>query len=264
MPDNNMIEWLLLTVFILTALSIFINRFLFRRHLKTARKIRGAQIIISVIVLLFHGILFLGVRNILIYIIVSLTVSTVFEFTGIKKGWLFGSYSYSETAGPHILGLPIAVLFMWCSITYMGIWQGKLLITLLFPSSPNTFWILIVTTGLLVTIFDLIADPIAVDEGIWIWGKKGKYAGIPVSNFLSWFIAGCLIVLISLTLSRKPFFQIETRTWVMALPALGYCFISGITSRVCFERKLFVPGVIGLGLATACLAADVYILLSLN
>lgn len=261
MSYQKIIECSFLASFFLLALSILINRTLLRTRISLARKIRGTQIIIAIGLLFLHGILFLGTWNTLIYILVSLTIGASCEFIGIKKGWLFGSYSYTDKAGPAIGGLPIAIPLMWCTVTYLGIWQAELLLAGISPSYLNPYWLLFILTLLLVTFFDFVVDPIAVDEGLWIWKNKGKYTGVPLSNFFGWSVTVVLILLVSYALSHKPILKNGPITWMMYLPAFGYCFLTGVSTRVCFERKLSVPGVIGLVITITCLLGNLYIII---
>jgi uncharacterized membrane protein len=251
------IEYLFLTGFFLVVVSLLINRHLFRSHISLARKIRGTQIFIGIGMLFSHGFLFMGWWNAIIFILVSLSIGTVFEFIGIKKGWWFGCYSYTDKAGPNIGGLAIAVPLIWCILIYMGIWQAKLIITGL---SLNHSLFLILFTAFFVTLFDLVGDPVAVDEGLWIWGKKGRYSGIPFTNFISWFVTAILIMLVFITLSHKPLFRDDSINWTTYLPAFGFCFMTGISARVCFERKLRLPGIIGLIITVVCLLVNIIII----
>ena len=40
------------------------------------------------------------------------------------------------------------------------------------------------------TAWDLFLDPQMVGEGYWAWARRGVYRGIPLSNFLGWFVTG--------------------------------------------------------------------------
>ena len=40
------------------------------------------------------------------------------------------------------------------------------------------------------TAWDLFLDPQMVGEGYWRWSRGGIYRGIPMSNYLGWFLTG--------------------------------------------------------------------------
>ena len=44
------------------------------------------------------------------------------------------------------------------------------------------------------TAWDLFLDPQMVGEGYWRWTRPGAYRGIPMSNFLGWFVTGVGII----------------------------------------------------------------------
>ena len=40
------------------------------------------------------------------------------------------------------------------------------------------------------TAWDLFLDPQMVGEGYWVWARRGLYRGIPLGNFVGWFLTG--------------------------------------------------------------------------
>ena len=42
--------------------------------------------------------------------------------------------------------------------------------------------------GLVMTAWDLVMDPIMVAGGHWVWDIQGPYFGIPLQNFLGWWL----------------------------------------------------------------------------
>ena len=40
------------------------------------------------------------------------------------------------------------------------------------------------------TAWDLFLDPQMVGEGYWAWARRGVYRGIPLANFVGWFVTG--------------------------------------------------------------------------
>ena len=54
----------------------------------------------------------------------------------------------------------------------------------------------IVVGSAAMTAWDLFLDPQMVGEGYWAWARRGLYRGIPMTNFLGWFLAGLGIMVL--------------------------------------------------------------------
>jgi uncharacterized membrane protein len=237
----------------LLVLSFFFYRVCNRLWASSANLIRGMQIILAMAILILHGLMTLGPWNILIFILVSAGIGTGSEYLGITYGWPFGRYQYSDRVGPKIMGIPIAISLLWCSVAYMAFWQSYVLVCRIHICGEQALCLITLFTPLFVTILDLVTDPIASDEGLWVWQQKGRYAGIPLSNYVGWFGAGAFIVLVLHSIFQRPVFLTPLSPIMACAPAFGYCILFAASTRVCFERKLILPGIIGL-IATPLLA----------
>ena len=111
----------------------------------------------------------------------------------------------------------------------------------------------------MVLLFDIVADPIAVNEGRWVWEKHSRYYGIPFSNFAGWFATAFSIFSLFIVL-MSPVRNPGISKWIAYLPAFGYWIFLALCVRVCFERKLKWAGVIGICACVAllCWGALVY------
>ena len=78
-----------------------------------------------------------------------------------------------------------------------------------------------VIAGLAFTAWNLFLDPQMVLWGLWVWDQPGRYLGIPLVNFLGWFVvATALTALIRPTdLPIVPLLLVYTAMWGMQ--ALG-------------------------------------------
>ena len=146
------------------------------------------------------------------------------EMFGVGTGLLFGNYTYSEQLGPRILGLvPLVIPVAWMMMLYPSYAIAKFLTR----SSRNpisgdasrdlsrseigflaTLTTKVVTTGiaaLAMTAWDLSLDPRMVRDGNWVWHGGGPYFGIPISNFVGWFITACVIFILWQVIDSKPF-----------------------------------------------------------
>ena len=133
----------------------------------------------------------------------ALAVATVllsgafgFEAIGVASGFPFGSYVYTAELTPQMLNVPIAISFAWLMIVVASYFTVRLLY-----SHLGSF----VVIGLSVTLAvlsDFLMEPVAVYvQKYWIWQAGGFYYGVPLSNFVAWFVIGLILMtLLSLLL----------------------------------------------------------------
>ena len=219
-------------------------------HYLKAERVRVLQIILGYGYLLYHGSIFLGWGSMLSFVLVAIFVSTVHEIIGSKYGLIFGGkyhYKPDSTPGPMIFGIPILIPLVWSGLIYMGLNYSSLITGLIVAQQTfNTGFSLIIFTGILLMILDMILDPIAVDEGRWSWSKPGSYYGVPLFNFLGWF--GTVVVVLSI------FFNLvvpvnnakDVPFLIQYSPSVLFAILPAIAARPCYERGLKTPGHIGL------------------
>ncbi|MBH0228944.1 carotenoid biosynthesis protein [Halobacillus yeomjeoni] len=135
------------------------------------------------------------------YSLLIMVVSIYVEHLGVAYDFLFGSYDYNENFGLKIFDTPITIGFAWLLIIgcsheiARGITQGMKkyrAFTFLFSGS------------LLAVTMDLILDPVSYKvKAYWIWQDTGVYYGIPLSNFVGWFVLAALFHLLFILWSPK-------------------------------------------------------------
>ena len=104
----------------------------------------------------------------------------------------------------------------------------------------------ILLSAFLVTILDLVLDPIAVNEGRWFWEMPGKYYGVPIKNFIGWFFNWSLLVLIFSVVSSSHVITNSYGKYIEFAPGILFVILPAIAARPCFERNLNIAGIIGL------------------
>lgn len=148
---------------------------------------------------------------------VAFAIALTMEYLGSKHGLIFGAYRYTELLGPKVLGqVPLIVPLAWFMMLYPS-WAVAGTLT----SSPLSRTLL--AAGAM-TAWDLSLDPRMVADGAWVWEDPGAlhYFGIPLSNFVGWFITAWLIYLAWLTIDRAPQ---PTHLSAAALPVLAYAIV---------------------------------------
>lgn len=129
-----------------------------------------------------------GVIRTLLFLFVGYGIAFLSEFSSIRNGFPYGLYHYvyDNLAEELILGgVPV-----WDSLSYV----------FLAYASYETARGKVLLSSLLMTLLDVVIDPLAVRGDRWFLGKifyypeGGVYFGVPLSNFAGWFLVAFLII----------------------------------------------------------------------
>jgi putative membrane protein len=121
---------------------------------------------------------------------------------------------------------------MWSILSYIGVWTAFTLL-----EDPASGFLLFLLSPMLITLIDLLGDPIAVDDQLWLWQDKGHYSGIPAMNYVGWYITAGVIStpLIVMIMATDPGM---IPSWILYTPTMGYVFYFLILTKICFEKRL--------------------------
>jgi putative membrane protein len=116
-------------------------------------------------------------------------IGLVFEIVGVRLGLPFGRYFYTQELQPFVLGVPIAIGCAWL-VLFAYVKQ------MLQIGGIPAHWQYLCGAFWMVSL-DLLIDPLASGPlGYWIWAKEGWYHGVPMMNFLGWFVVSLALFLI--------------------------------------------------------------------
>ena len=179
-------------------------------------------IMIFLLIVIIHGWKTLGPRELLVFFLIAYGIALFYEFT---DGGGFGdlvncSPHYSDLLGPKFLGktpyiIPLSwTMAIYCSFTMTNILFNRLKTTPKSEESISHRWFLKIVgmgfvTGLIMTSWDLINDPVMVKMGAWSWSYNGSYYGIPLWNYEAWIeIPAVIFVIFSFYLYKVKKSQI--------------------------------------------------------
>lgn len=152
---------------------------------------------VPVLLLLFHSFIILSHRAIF-FILLASGIGTFMENIGLRDGIFFGGH-YVYKPQMTLFNVPVSVILFWAVFIYTGYCLTNSFLYWLKLKKPNfktknllLLLLTILLDGYFVTAIDLFMDPIAVNEGRWMWLEKGPYFGIPIGNFIGWFIVTIL------------------------------------------------------------------------
>jgi putative membrane protein len=116
---------------------------------------------------------------------VTAVATTAVERIGTRTGLPFGRYAYTSALRPQVAHVPAIVPLAWFA---MGLPARETAHAALGVHSTPTRRIALGSAAL--TAWDLFLDPQMVGEGYWVWARRGIYRGIPLGNFVGWFVTG--------------------------------------------------------------------------
>jgi uncharacterized membrane protein len=109
------------------------------------------------------------------------------EYVGSQTGWLFGRYYYTSLLQPQLGGVPLLIPFAWLTLLPAS-WTIANALT-----GQNQGWRFCLTAAAAFTSWDLFLDPQMVKWGLWTWTQPGQYFGIPLHNYLGWFVTAAIL-----------------------------------------------------------------------
>lgn len=150
----------------------------------------------------------LGWRRTLGFAGAAWPVAWLAEFSSTRYGVPFGLYHYTGyTKGQELFvaNVPLMDSLSFTFLAYAAFCLARVAIRE-HRSSPAA---LAVTAGFLMMLLDVVIDPIAVRGDQWFLGRifyyaqPGPYFGVPLSNFVGWWLVGAISVGVYLVLRGR-------------------------------------------------------------
>jgi uncharacterized membrane protein len=158
--------------------------------------------LVSLVLLLvfafWHGAIRYGVRGILALFIVTMVVSFCLENLSVATGFPFGNYYYPrrEGLGPNVFQVPLVIGASYFANGYLAWNVANILLDRPEERLNLTFnrIALPLVAAFVMVMWDVGFDPIrSTIEHIWIWRDGGGYNGVPLTNFLGWYLTVWII-----------------------------------------------------------------------
>jgi uncharacterized membrane protein len=154
---------------------------------------------------ILHGGQRLGWKKAFLLLGLTFSISLLFESVGVATGLIYGPYHYTTRLGPMFLGMvPYVIPLAWFMMSYPAFIMAEIIT----PRLRNLWaWRLAVaaTGALVMTAWDVAMDPVMVAGDHWVWEVNGPYFGIPLQNFLGWWLTTFVtFALFTLVTRYKP------------------------------------------------------------
>ncbi|HYA88818.1 MAG TPA: carotenoid biosynthesis protein [Nitrospirota bacterium] len=165
--------------------------------------------------------LHLGLKRALLFCIAGYVIAWLSEFSSIHNGFPYGHYYYLDgTMGKEIwvLGVPLMDSISYVFLAYASY---SLALLVCSPLSRSRWMVYILETkkirdslqvrilgALLLVYLDIIIDPVALRGDRWFLGRiygypeQGVYFGVPLSNFVGWFVVGIAMIYVLQKIDR--------------------------------------------------------------
>jgi uncharacterized membrane protein len=182
---------------------------------------------------LVHGSILYRVRGMLAFTGFCLGVAGLCEQLSLRTGFPFGHYYFTQVMGPKVLGLPLLLVLAYLGIGYCAWVLGLLLLG--YPDRPLAGVGLVglpLLASLLMLAWDLSmeADWSTVDRA-WVWRDGGSFYGVPLSNFLGWYVTAYLFYqAFALYCSGRPIAPAPAGRsfWRVAIAFYGVCALGNL------------------------------------
>jgi len=111
------------------------------------------------------------------------------ERVGTRTGLPFGRYHYTPLLRPQVRGVPAIVPLAWFAMALPARETAHAAL-----GTRSTARHRVVLGAAALTAWDAFLDPQMVGEGFWVWRRRGRYRGIPLTNFLGWFLTAVAVM----------------------------------------------------------------------
>lgn len=152
---------------------------------------------IATVVLFFaasvtHAIVHHGLWWAVGFVVITAGAGLGAEALGVRTGYPFGQYAYTDTLGPQLLGVPIVVAAAWTMMAYPAFVLARRLV------ADTTALAVPIVGGVALSTWDLFLDPQMVAAGHWTWSQPSPslpgVSGIPLTNYAGWLLVSVAVM----------------------------------------------------------------------
>lgn len=138
----------------------------------------------------YHGVLRYGMRAMAVFVAIVVVIGWSYETLSILTGFPFGSYYYTDVLGPKLWLVPVMIMPSYFAAGYFSWAVASVLIGKRDSGiSGSDLWLLPIVSSFVMVMWDLSLDPLcATVSREWIWQDGGPFFGVPLTNFVGWFL----------------------------------------------------------------------------
>lgn len=156
----------------------------------------SAMLFLEGTMLILAAMLACGWLRALLAALIVMVLSYLVETLGVNTSFPFGAYRYTDLLFPFLPGaVPLAVVFAWVLIVF-----GSYSLVKRSRSARRGMGVGSALLGaLLATLLDLVIEPVAAHVvQYWEWLAPGfaNYYGVPLANFVAWFVVAFALLVV--------------------------------------------------------------------
>jgi putative membrane protein len=153
-----------------------------------------------------------------------LLLSWLIEHIGTTTGFPFGAYEYTDVLLPKVVGVvPLAIPFAWLLVVpvSMGIIEWLVARKRHHGARVSDLnpMLKVLGAATFALLLDVIIEPVSVHiSGYWQWHEGvGGYYGVPLANFVAWWVWSVFLSWLLLTFRRKAPASTPPFPWLLPL-----------------------------------------------
>lgn len=167
-----------------------------------------------------------GVQRTAAFFAVSSVVSYGMEEVGVRTGFVYGAYHYSDLLGVKLGHVPVLIPLAWFMMIYPSWMVAGALLEGLDTRKVRGVTALAAVSALVMTAWDVVMDPGMAAAGNWVWERGGAYFGVPRRNYLGWLATTFLVYWIADWVWRTVKQDRGVTRTFEALPIIVYAFFA--------------------------------------
>jgi uncharacterized membrane protein len=143
-----------------------------------------------VVFALIHGGIFYRTQGILTFVALCLVIGNIFENLGVRTGFPYGHYYFTDRMGPKLFAVPILLGLAYVGMAYFSWTLARLIVGNTQGSLAGSSVVALpLVAAFIMVAWDFSQDPVwATILHLWVWPQGGAYFGVPASNFLGWYL----------------------------------------------------------------------------
>ncbi len=203
-----------------------------------------SYVVLGAAAVLFHAANRFGWPKAAGLLAAGVLISLSSELLGTSTGLPFGPYSYTTLLGYRIGGLvPFPIPLSWFYMVYASIAITGRILPVRDSERSRTAWAF--CAGAILTAWDVAMDP-AMSRATthWLWHTDGFFYGMPLSNWIGWFLTGSVVARAMLAIVPPEAFARKVSPSRLTL--VIYAINGVMPVAICLRHGLWWAGVFGI------------------